>query len=153
MERVAVLLLVVGVVATGCSRPGEARPASPWPLHAHPGDCRQCHDSLIGGVATAPPPPERCSASGCHRILEPAPRFVHGPVAVGDCRVCHVPHSSVEPSLLAAPAPRLCSGCHDRLYTCPAAGELSTAACVACHEPHGGAPGLVRTSPGAIGNP
>jgi hypothetical protein len=52
----------------------------------------------------------------------------------------------VEPHLLAAPAPRLCSGCHDRLYTCPAAGEIATAACNSCHEPHGGEPGLVRAN-------
>jgi predicted CXXCH cytochrome family protein len=145
VDRAAWLLLALGAIAFGCSHAKPPRRPSPSPLHAHPGDCRQCHASVTGGLPTAPPPSGLCATSGCHKILEPAPRLVHGPVAVGDCRVCHVPHSSVEPHLLAAPAPRLCSTCHEKLYTCPAAGEMATSRCDSCHEPHGGGPSLVRT--------
>src|SRR5262245_10971087 len=120
------LLLALGALGPGCSQPEpvEASEASSsWPLHAHPGECRGCHSSLAGGLPTAPPPPGSCAASGCHRSFEPPPRLVHGPVAAGDCNICHVPHSSVEPYLVSMPAPRLCTGCHDKLYTCHAAAE------------------------------
>lgn len=67
--------------------------------------------------------------------------FVHGPVALRNCLVCHDPHESIYPSLLQLPDPKLCYSCHERaaVLSSPAHQDLSEEKCLPCHDPHGGA--------------
>jgi predicted CXXCH cytochrome family protein len=67
--------------------------------------------------------------------------WVHGPVALGECGLCHLPHRSLIAGLLTKPVPDLCLSCHlvlgipDRPYHRPAAtGQIR--ACTDCHDPH-----------------
>jgi predicted CXXCH cytochrome family protein len=76
---------------------------------------------------------------GCHDRFSKA--FLHSPVSVGECLICHNPHKSGFKSLLNMEVPTLCYQCHDRMqkiitdknYTVhpPAAGK-----CTTCHNPH-----------------
>jgi len=152
VERLSptIAFLVLAAHAAGCGGSEGVPRSESVVLHAHPGDCRQCHGDLPPGGPRSPPPPKTCAAPACHRILDPSPRLVHGPVAAGDCLTCHLPHSSLAPHLVSAPAPRLCAGCHDRLYTCPAASAPDSD-CTTCHEPHGGARNFLRPA-GANGS-
>ena len=143
-------LLIIAALAAGCGGSEGVPRSESVVLHAHPGDCRQCHGNLPPGGPRSAPPPKSCAGPACHRILDPVPRLVHGPVAAGDCLVCHLPHSSAAAHLVAAPAPRLCSGCHDKLYTCPAVSAPDSD-CLTCHEPHGGTRNFLRPA-GANGN-
>ncbi len=79
--------------------------------------CFVCHDDLVNGT------------------------FVHGPVAVGDCLVCHLPHSANFPSLLKVDKSQICLTCHREkrlsvnLHDRAAVKNLQ---CPDCHDPHSG---------------
>jgi predicted CXXCH cytochrome family protein len=66
--------------------------------------------------------------------------FVHGPVAVGACIVCHKPHSSSEPKLLVQDAKSLCLTCHAEVQAKGEEGMHMHGAleqgCTRCHDPH-----------------
>jgi predicted CXXCH cytochrome family protein len=66
-------------------------------------------------------------------------KFVHAPVANGECGECHLAHESVEPKLLRRPGDATCVECHERalLDTVSAHAAAGSAACVGCHDPHG----------------
>jgi predicted CXXCH cytochrome family protein len=140
---VALAAIWLGLGCAGGPAP-EPPPTVAMPLFAHPGACSQCHDAMRHGVPVEVPEPNRCATPDCHPSLEKSQRFVHGPVAVGDCRACHRQHSAVERHLLARPATTLCLGCHDQLVTCPAASQAADSPCVSCHDPHGGPSHLLR---------
>ncbi len=133
------LLLLVAVA--GCSRPepksDTADHKPDMPLFAHPGGCRQCHDGLVQNVPAAAPPEKVCSTPACHASFRAVPRYVHGPVALADCSICHTPHTSTERRLLTLPEAELCGFCHPRLLSCPAA-DGTPADCTSCHDAHGG---------------
>jgi predicted CXXCH cytochrome family protein len=143
-------LFLVGVIGLGliggCSSPPgdgavqDSRPASPWPLHAHPGACSDCHAAFDRHhVPTSAPSPSSCTTPSCHASLVDPGAIAHAPVILGDCGACHVPHASREPDLLlAAPAP-LCGSCHGQLFSCPSTRASNAASCTSCHDPHGGA--------------
>ncbi|MBI4602052.1 MAG: hypothetical protein HY721_08830 [Planctomycetes bacterium] len=67
--------------------------------------------------------------------------FVHGPVAVKSCLLCHDPHESIHRGLLVLPEPRLCYECHDRGLMLEDPQHLGEGpeTCLRCHDPHGGA--------------
>lgn len=102
--------------------------------------CKDCHD-FTTAVGLIRPLRELCFV--CHRdfiryIKEP---FVHGPVAVGDCSACHLPHTSVNSSLLEMEKSRLCDKCHQeqRLATLMHERVMTHGmACSDCHDPHYG---------------
>jgi predicted CXXCH cytochrome family protein len=111
-----------------------------------------------GGAATETPEPAEPVATG---PLEPAPRpvqtvsfadgcataechsaflfsrHVHGPVAEGDCDVCHAPDAGGHVYPVTERADSACTSCHD-------AGSSGTfehtamtqEGCLACHDPH-----------------
>lgn len=97
--------------------------------------CVECHlkiDELRSSVAGATMP----VCYGCHTRIE-GKRFVHGPLAVGDCLACHDPHGGFGDAHLRQEQAQLCSNCH------AARGSLSMLACnplgrpcVDCHDPH-----------------
>lgn len=100
--------------------------------------CKDCHD-FSSAVGLIRPPRELCFV--CHRdfldyILEP---YVHGPVAVGDCSACHLPHSSENTSLLELDRNKICDKCHheERLAAAMHDKVMSHGmACVDCHDAH-----------------
>jgi predicted CXXCH cytochrome family protein len=77
-------------------------------------------------------PTASCSTTNCHAIIGKE-KYLHGPVAVQDCLVCHkeTGKHTFSPINVAA----LCYACHDRLYTAvhKAANDGS---CTKCHSPH-----------------
>ena len=85
---------------------------------------------------------DSCITSECHAILGRA-KYVHAPVAEGDCLVCHVTTDQTHPAagsmLLVEEEPELCLQCHEN----PAAGmayphSAVEEGCTGCHSPHQG---------------
>jgi len=78
-------------------------------------------------------------------------RYVHGPVASGDCTFCHHPHETDHAGLVAEGA-SLCFACH-----VDTEGELKkktvhpalSGGCTSCHDPHGSAEKKFFTAKGA----
>ena len=60
--------------------------------------------------------------------------FVHGPVNLGICEVCHTPHGSSHSGFLVMDKNDLCSGCHESLIE--KHPETANKICVDCHDPH-----------------
>jgi len=99
---------------------------------------------LLGGFWSPPAmAADACVSASCHMNYGSA-ALVHGPVAVGDCQVCHqatgVAHPGPSPAFqLKKTGARLCEQCHPN----PAAGKAHSHApviegkCLACHDPHG----------------
>lgn len=99
--------------------------------------CNDCHDQTKENGLIAPSR-ELCFI--CHTGFIKGTQ-VHGPVAVGECAACHLPHSSKHPSLLKAAQDEICATCHRE--TRIAAGmharvEENKLNCVDCHDPHYG---------------
>jgi predicted CXXCH cytochrome family protein len=69
-----------------------------------------------------------CLNVGCHaKMLEV--KYVHGPVAVGDCGYCHT-QTGKHSFRLSADGAGLCGICHDIKVK---------SNCGSCHDPHGSA--------------
>jgi len=68
--------------------------------------------------------------------------FVHGPVAIGECLACHLPHTSTNPALLKGDKDKLCESCHSEKRVAAGMHNRFVAkqmVCVDCHDPHSGA--------------
>ena len=117
----------------------SAEPA--WYVHEPVRQCKRCHGDQIerqfsrevGLVADVP---ELCYE--CHQETSVHRRWVHAPVAEGDCLWCHNPHRSLNEHLLIEPAPGLCYQCHDSraieeidFHDLPTYGQCSD-----CHAGH-----------------
>ena len=100
-------------------------------------NCRGCHvfAGTVGFVA-----PKRKLCFVCHKNFIKG-RNVHGPVAVGDCLACHLPHDSKYTSLLRRERSKICQKCHkerriaENMHRQVIAHKM---ACVDCHDPHSG---------------
>jgi len=110
-------------------------------LSVHPAyqkkKCDKCHLTQHGNRLIDREP---ALCNQCHKDYTKATPFVHGPVAAGFCNSCHVPHKSVNKSLLILPIREICQHCH-------AAGDVnknkahektSDVPCLECHYAHGG---------------
>ncbi|WP_183363056.1 cytochrome c3 family protein [Geomonas limicola] len=78
---------------------------------------------------------ETCVTASCHPGMGKA-RFVHGPVAVGECTGCHKPvgKHKFEPILDAG---KQCEECHEGLRTMKVVHKpVQEAKCTKCHDPH-----------------
>jgi predicted CXXCH cytochrome family protein len=99
--------------------------------------CGLCHKSSQDNALIVPKD-ELCFV--CHTDFVQGVN-VHGPVSVGDCLACHLPHDSSYAFLLQADRNTICGRCHveERL----AAGMHNTLKdrgmdCVDCHDAHAG---------------
>ncbi len=87
---------------------------------------------------------EDCSSTKCHSSMGKA-KFVHGPVAVGQCTVCHTGGKANHPTKrkkgsdfkLRAEGKDLCFLCHDRNDKAAVVhGPIAKGQCTSCHDPH-----------------
>lgn len=104
--------------------------------------CTSCHEPVSTphpkkGTKTfklTQEPPQLCYM--CHPAFG-TKSTVHFPVTGGMCTVCHNPHSSDEPKLLAQPLKSLCAMCHaDHVDFKVVHGPVAAGDCIACHNPH-----------------
>jgi predicted CXXCH cytochrome family protein len=69
-----------------------------------------------------------CITGNCHKGML-AKKFVHGPVAVEQCELCHR-RTGKHAFKLEAQGEELCYLCHER-------GKAKKVNCLKCHSPHG----------------
>lgn len=102
-------------------------------------NCKDCHSSnkaVDAGLIV--PKQELCFV--CHEDFVHG-QNVHGPVAVGDCLSCHLPHHSEHPSLLIDDPDKICAHCHQENRLAEAMHDRfvdKTISCGECHDPHAG---------------
>lgn len=106
-------------------------------------DCAACHDPHGGSNRHFLPGGEGSgSCVMCHDEVTKGLAHQHGPVAAGECLVCHTPHQSEHKGLLVEERVALCLGCHvdveHALKTAIAVHEPVGKQCAGCHDPHGG---------------
>ncbi|MBL7187936.1 MAG: hypothetical protein ISS70_16560 [Phycisphaerae bacterium] len=121
--------------------PAQAAQVPAWYVHEPSKDCTNCHDTRrqsrsAGKAYLIAPVPGLCY--DCHDDRTVSAKFVHGPVAVGQCLFCHNPHKSRAGHLLKAAEPNLCYLCHDAdaIAAIPAHSTGQPSACTDCHDPH-----------------
>lgn len=93
--------------------------------------CYSCHPKVEKQVNTLP--------------------FVHGPLGMGACNLCHDPHASKWPNLLENNVTTLCATCHDMqsVLSQPVVHTvLRDKGCTACHNAHASSHPLQLTSAG-----
>jgi len=99
--------------------------------------CDDCHDKeKEGGLIK--PKNELCFV--CHVDFIKG-GFIHGPVAVGDCLACHLPHTASFKSLLKIDRSQICSSCHKEKRLAAALHDSVRSKkmdCADCHDPHSG---------------
>lgn len=101
--------------------------------------CNDCHSNdknVNAGLIV--PKQELCSV--CHTDFVEGDN-VHGPVAVGDCLACHLPHSSNHTSLLKEDPDLICATCHQENRLAVAMHDrfvVKVISCGECHDPHAG---------------
>jgi len=116
-------------------------PTQPVRFFVHPpyrdNRCGGCHDANSGGLVRSV---EEGLCLTCHSSLTAALRFVHGPVAVNGCTICHHYHTAPYPKLLLKDSVATCLQCHDRddLAASEYHASIGQRGCTDCHGPHGG---------------
>jgi predicted CXXCH cytochrome family protein len=156
---VAAVVSAVGVQrppvpsSTGAADAGQ-RPVAP--ATAPPGSCVQCHGAVTKHAVLHPKSDDCASCHvpaardahqfkdksciACHEMAKPADKFVHGPVAVGECLTCHDPHGTDEPQMVRSVGADLCQRCHVEIKARLAEKRFTHAPvkedCATCHNPH-----------------
>ncbi len=122
----------------------DAAPAGGWHVHPPLKDCTNCHsDQRRTGfsrkVQLVAEVPKLCYR--CHTEFSALEAWVHGPVATGDCLLCHEQHKTKTEFLLKKPVPELCFQCHDTqaIRAVKNHKEDSYSSCTDCHDGHAGA--------------
>lgn len=97
--------------------------------------CRECHSikslTFLKGKKAA-------FCFTCHRQEKFTGEFIHGPVAVGACLACHLPHESKYKRLLNLDVPGLCISCHVLWENRDLESHSKGKTCTECHDPHAG---------------
>lgn len=97
--------------------------------------CQECHDEPSLGTQVAH---DATLCDRCHQEQRREQGWDHGPINLGTCIPCHVPHRSTNEHLLSKPVPELCLNCHTT--TMEGDSEYHVAAnfnaCTECHDPH-----------------
>ncbi len=79
----------------------------------------------------------------CHKKMQKKIdtfKYVHGPIGMGACNLCHNPHGSHFIHLLQDKISKLCIDCHEfqeNLEEPVVHQAIRTKGCTACHDPHG----------------
>jgi predicted CXXCH cytochrome family protein len=120
-----------------------SQPAIIWYTHEPMKDCGNCHEDIqkkgsfiLPERITKQPVPELCFK--CHPDDKESYASVHGPVAVGQCLICHEKHKSTIKHLLKMPEPGLCYKCHNESEIISVNGheKADLSACTTCHDAH-----------------
>ena len=85
--------------------------------------------SLLAAMTGSAVEKPGCITDKCHAGML-SPKFVHGPVAVQDCLLCHKQTGKHE-FKLAEQGAKLCYLCHEKM------GSKHGKDCITCHDPHG----------------
>lgn len=105
-------------------------------------DCQACHnaDERMGVDSD-----QETTCGACHERYF-GDEVGHGPVAGGDCLLCHDPHRSAFPGLLLTAVTENCAQCHEGPgdLSQPAHAGPEAARCTSCHDPHFGEPPLLK---------
>ena len=114
------LILFCCAILLGLAVPAPVRAANPYNLAtgARGQLCLSCHEGFKKTMSK---------------------KFIHTPLAEGDCSGCHNPHASNHGMLLEADANRICLTCHEDLVpeNARSAHEIvAQGECVTCHDPH-----------------
>jgi predicted CXXCH cytochrome family protein len=146
--KINMILILVTTVGTLCvAGIAKVDSGATWGLHEPLKDCFPCHGNQSEQASTdqpnlVAPVPKLCY--GCHKEYISLEGWVHGPVATGNCLLCHEPHTTDNKSLLSKPTPELCYQCHEvgSLKSVANHSDESHARCNDCHDSH--------TSPGRM---
>ena len=112
-----------------------------WGRHEPIKECRSCHTDTLPddpGNSLKAPVPQLCKT--CHTAFSDLAGRVHGPVATGQCLICHEPHQAATHSLLRKLPPDLCRQCHEAANLAQVKNHRNPAFadCRVCHEAHTG---------------
>lgn len=156
----AMIALITAVVhAAGHPQTAPARAAArstAAPARAAAGTCLECHAAVTKHAVVHPKSTDCASChvsterdahkftvkacTTCHQMVTPADKFVHGPVAAGECLTCHDPHGTDEPQLVRVFGSELCEKCHVEIKARLAEKRFTHAPvkedCATCHDPH-----------------
>jgi len=117
-------------------------------------DCTNCHPAQKPDEAVS----KEVKSENIHRICYQCHQdysnlkgWVHGPVALGRCLVCHNFHEDEKNKFLKFPLPELCYQCHDSedMASVERHSEPGYSNCNNCHLPHAG-PEINRLKPKGI---
>jgi predicted CXXCH cytochrome family protein len=129
------------LVDSGSGQFLQRRSKQVWYVHQPRKDCTLCHDKSRQSLFSSQtylikPIPELCYE--CHADYTTSASYVHGPVAVGQCLLCHNPHRSRIEHLLKEHEPKLCYICHnaDMINSIPAHLTEQKFNCTDCHNSH-----------------
>jgi predicted CXXCH cytochrome family protein len=83
-------------------------------------------------------PSKSCVSKDCHPDIVKH-KYLHGPIVVGHCTVCHAPLPGKEHKFrVEQPETKLCATCHKPVDTEPYMHEpVAKGECLKCHDPHG----------------
>jgi predicted CXXCH cytochrome family protein len=78
---------------------------------------------------------QSCVTSKCHANMGKG-KYVHGPVSVGQCTICHQPTDSHTFKKIPNVG-QLCNNCHDKEFTGKVVHPpVKERKCTGCHDPH-----------------
>lgn len=97
--------------------------------------CRECH-VVAGQMQILSKDASMCDK--CHYEQRVKEGWNHGPINLGTCIPCHVPHESIYPHLLEKPVPEVCLVCHEKVLSTKKEyhDTPNLNDCIACHDPH-----------------
>ena len=97
--------------------------------------CELCHDQMFSNKLRMEKS-ELCAT--CHEGVIVERGVMHGPVAFGECDVCHNPHRARFANLLNTEGDALCTMCHDdEMISDVEVHQVDTGkSCLDCHDPH-----------------
>ncbi len=98
--------------------------------------CTFCHLGDMGQRLQMERVDELCKS--CHEQFKENYTYVHGPVAIGQCLICHNPHSTRYPHLTIRQGEQLCRYCHKNVNRASAPEHyfIGQKVCYECHNPH-----------------
>ena len=127
--------------------PGTTTPQQPRHLQARrkmytlppyaENNCEGCHNVRNGRLVKSA---REGLCQTCHPDKPPKKKYVHGPMAVNGCLMCHHYHKSEYPKVLLADAQTLCFHCHEKreMRTDEHHATIEQELCIDCHDAHGG---------------
>lgn len=98
-------------------------------------ECLSCHKEQFTSNLIKP---VEVLCFDCHEKFKEPHVFVHGPVASGNCVLCHDPHYSPYPMRAPRVGDALCNFCHEEIDTTTVQEHKKIVIddCIDCHDPH-----------------